>query len=134
MSSTLAGHQIRGPITVNSAGITTVRTMNVSSGMPSPTMTPSWVSTIRGKGAEHTEHSRQNDARAGDHRTGCRHRPHIQHDQHDGKNARDEHLPVARGRAPRSLAIQQTTRSAGVSMSSSRLLFGPCIGGASIRR
>jgi hypothetical protein len=49
VSSTLAGQQIRGPITVNSAGITTVRTMNVSSGMPSPTMTPSWVSTIKGR-------------------------------------------------------------------------------------
>ena len=43
-----AGHQIRGPISVNSAGMTTVRTTKVSSRIPRPTMIPSWVSAIKG--------------------------------------------------------------------------------------
>ena len=43
-----AGHQIAGPIRVNNAGMTTVRTTNVSSRMPRPTMMPNWVSAIRG--------------------------------------------------------------------------------------
>ena len=39
---------MRGPISVNSAGMITVRTTKVSSRMPRPTMMPIWVSTIRG--------------------------------------------------------------------------------------
>jgi len=43
-----AGHQIRGPIRVNSAGMTIVRTTKVSSRMPRPTMMPIWVRKISG--------------------------------------------------------------------------------------
>jgi len=39
---------MRGPISANKAGITSVRTTKVSSRIPSPTMIPSWVNTISG--------------------------------------------------------------------------------------
>ena len=47
-SARKAGQQIRGPISVNSAGMTTVRTAKVSSRIPRPTMMPCWVSVISG--------------------------------------------------------------------------------------
>jgi hypothetical protein len=39
---------MRGPISVNRAGMITVRTTKVSNRIPRPTMMPTWVRTISG--------------------------------------------------------------------------------------
>ena len=48
-SSVPDGHQITGPINANNAGMTSVRTTNVSSRIPRPTISPTCVSTISGR-------------------------------------------------------------------------------------